>query len=79
MAFATTANTTTTISQPLDGDDAPKWRVEHSVSDKATCNQAACKRAGVKIAKGELRLGTQAWWEDEQKYYRQWRHWLVLR
>jgi hypothetical protein len=73
--MALTMTTKTKTSQPLDGDDAPKWRVEHSVSDKATCNQAACKRAGVKIAKGELRLGTQVWWEDEQKYYRQWRHW----
>jgi hypothetical protein len=79
MALTSTTKTTTTTpaaaTQPLDGDDGPKWRVEHSVSDKATCAQAACKRAGTKIAKGELRIGTQNWWDEEQKYYRQWLHW----
>ncbi|KAF2682991.1 hypothetical protein K458DRAFT_390271 [Lentithecium fluviatile CBS 122367] len=70
-----TTITKTTTTQALEGDDALKWRVEHSVSNKAVCYQAACKRVGVKIAKGELRLGTQSWFDTDQKYIRQGRHW----
>lgn len=35
--------------------EGPKWRLEHAVTAQATCNQAACKRAGVKFLTGELR------------------------
>lgn len=74
---------TTTISkaftkQPLHGDDPTKWRVEHSVSNMATCQQAACKREGTRIAKGELRIGTHTWFEADEKYVWLWRHWSVL-
>ncbi|KAF2871417.1 hypothetical protein BDV95DRAFT_462473, partial [Massariosphaeria phaeospora] len=48
---------------------------EHSVTNKAGCQQVACKRAGVKIAKGELRWGTNVFFEPDQKYIIQWRHW----
>jgi hypothetical protein len=59
----------------LEGEGAPKWRLEHSTTDAAPCAQVDCKRRGIKIDKGELRIGTQQWIDDEQKYYRQWRHW----
>ncbi|KAF2634413.1 hypothetical protein P280DRAFT_413864 [Massarina eburnea CBS 473.64] len=76
--MATTTTTQTAAIWPADTeDDAPKWRLEHSVSDKAGCAQAACKRAGVKFVNGELRMGIHTYFEKEQSYYRQWRHWCV--
>jgi hypothetical protein len=43
----------------------------------ATCQQAACKRAKTKIAKGELRIGTHTLFDrdEEQRWYMAWRHW----
>ncbi|KAF2846563.1 zf-PARP-domain-containing protein [Plenodomus tracheiphilus IPT5] len=62
----------------MSGDaDGPKWRLEHSSNNRSVCNQAACKRAQVKIAKGELRIGTNTLYDrdEEQRWYIAWRHW----
>ncbi|KAF2438157.1 glucocorticoid receptor-like (DNA-binding domain), partial [Karstenula rhodostoma CBS 690.94] len=59
----------------LDGDEAPHWRVEHATSGMSTCNQAQCKSKGIKIEKGELRVGTHTWHTVEEKYFWAWRHW----
>jgi hypothetical protein len=41
----------------------------------ATCTRAACKREKVKIARGELRVGTHSFYEPEGRWYMAWRHW----
>jgi hypothetical protein len=51
---------------------------EHSISDKAGCQQAACKRAGIKIKKGELRLGISNYFEPAEEYRTAWRHWRCV-
>ena len=43
---------------PSLAQSVPNICLEHSISDRAGCQQAKCKREGVKIQKGELRLGT---------------------
>ncbi|KAF2998242.1 hypothetical protein E8E13_005936 [Curvularia kusanoi] len=59
------------------GSEEPKYRVEHASNRKATCNQAACKRAGSLIAKGELRIGTHTLFDrdGERRWCMAWRHW----
>ncbi|KAI8930803.1 hypothetical protein NX059_011826 [Plenodomus lindquistii] len=62
----------------MSGDpEGPKWRLEHATNNRAVCNQAACKRGQVKIAKGELRIGTNTLFDNdmEQRWYIAWRHW----
>ncbi|OAL45666.1 glucocorticoid receptor-like (DNA-binding domain) [Pyrenochaeta sp. DS3sAY3a] len=65
----------------MDGDipdaEGPKWRLEHASNNRATCAQAKCKSGQVKIAKGELRIGTNKLFtgEDEARWYVEWRHW----
>ncbi|KAF1950591.1 hypothetical protein CC80DRAFT_226220 [Byssothecium circinans] len=71
-----TKTTKTAKTWPADDEDgAPKWRLEHSISSKAGCNQAGRKHAGALIGKGELRIGTRCWYDREEKYIRRWRHW----
>jgi hypothetical protein len=53
----------------------PNICLEHSISDRAGCQKAKCRREGVKIQKGELRLGTNGFWEQEQKWRMTWKHW----
>ncbi|ORX96593.1 hypothetical protein BCR34DRAFT_607580 [Clohesyomyces aquaticus] len=59
-------------------EEIPKFRLEHSVSDKAGCQQAACKREKVKVPKGELRLGLHQWHEMAQEEITVWRHWRCV-
>ncbi|KAE8454507.1 hypothetical protein EG329_000130 [Mollisiaceae sp. DMI_Dod_QoI] len=49
------------------------YRVEMSISNRAICQATECKKAKVKIAKDELRLGT--WVEIEERGSWRWRHW----
>ncbi|KAI4644886.1 hypothetical protein J4E93_005684 [Alternaria ventricosa] len=56
-------------------DEGPKWRLEQASTGRATCSQAACKRSQIKIAKGELRIGTHTLFEPEARWYMAWRHW----
>ncbi|PSN71834.1 hypothetical protein BS50DRAFT_236536 [Corynespora cassiicola Philippines] len=56
-------------------ENAPKWRIEHSVSGLAGCQHADCRKAKAKISKGEFRIGTRTWIDTEQKYTYFWRHW----
>ena len=53
---------------------------EHASSNKALCQQAACKRNAVNIETGELRIGTNTLFakEGEQRWYIAWRHWCVF-
>ncbi|KAH7082651.1 hypothetical protein BKA63DRAFT_394085, partial [Paraphoma chrysanthemicola] len=55
--------------------EGPKWRLEHSQTGQAVCQQAACKRAKTKIERGELRIGTNTFFESEARWYIAWRHW----
>ncbi|KAF3041284.1 hypothetical protein E8E12_002796 [Didymella heteroderae] len=57
--------------------DGPKYRI---ASGQAICQQAACKRAGTKIAKGELRVGTNTHFnrDEETRWYMAWRHWNCI-
>jgi hypothetical protein len=50
---------------------------EHALTGMATYQQASCKRAGSKIAKGELRIGTNTIFDrdEEVRWYMAWRHW----
>lgn len=50
---------------------------EHASTGMATRQQASCKRAGSKIAKGELRIGTNTLFDrdEEVRWYMAWRHW----
>jgi hypothetical protein len=50
---------------------------EHAANGQAVCTRAACKRDKVKIAKGELRIGTHSFFEPESRWYMAWRHWYV--
>ncbi|CAO2650026.1 Nn.00g013180.m01.CDS01 [Neocucurbitaria sp. VM-36] len=58
-------------------EDGPKWILEHASTNKAVCNQASCKSRGVKIATGELRIGTHTLFDrdGETRWYYAWRHW----
>ncbi|EOA87892.1 uncharacterized protein SETTUDRAFT_27830 [Exserohilum turcica Et28A] len=58
-------------------EDGPKWRLEHASTGLSVCQQAACKRSKALIAKGELRIGTRALFDNdiEMRYYIAWRHW----
>ncbi|KAF1848830.1 zf-PARP-domain-containing protein, partial [Cucurbitaria berberidis CBS 394.84] len=51
--------------------------VEHASSGRAVCQQASCKRHGIKIATGELRIGTHKLFDrdGESRWYYAWRHW----
>ncbi|RDW66770.1 hypothetical protein BP5796_09519 [Coleophoma crateriformis] len=49
------------------------YRVEVAVSGRAGCKATECKHAGIKIEKGELRVGT--WVEIGGHGSWQWRHW----
>ncbi|KAH9878268.1 hypothetical protein J1614_003485 [Plenodomus biglobosus] len=40
---------------------------EHSSNNRSVCNQAACKRANVKITKGELRIGTNTLFNNDME------------
>ncbi|KAH7412269.1 hypothetical protein DE146DRAFT_751396 [Phaeosphaeria sp. MPI-PUGE-AT-0046c] len=58
--------------------EGPKWRLEHAATGQAGCQQASCKRDKVKIAKGELRIGTHTLFDrdsEEPRWYMAWRHW----
>jgi hypothetical protein len=50
------------------------FKVEHALSSRAVCRSPPCKRAGVKMAKGELRFG---WLEDYDGQHATWKfkHW----
>ncbi|KAH7130375.1 hypothetical protein B0J11DRAFT_602707 [Dendryphion nanum] len=56
-------------------ESMPVLRLEHSANGLAGCQRAACKREGVKILKGELRVGKYQLFEQENKYITLWRHW----
>ncbi|KAF2653634.1 zf-PARP-domain-containing protein [Lophiostoma macrostomum CBS 122681] len=63
----------------MSGDEEPPmYRLEHSVSDKAGCQQKSCKASKVKIAKGELRLGVYTWFEPSQQFITSWKHWRCV-
>ncbi|KAF2732332.1 zf-PARP-domain-containing protein [Polyplosphaeria fusca] len=51
------------------------YSAEHSTSDRAGCQQAACKRFGIKIPKGELRIGTYVQNFQSEEWMTIWRHW----
>ncbi|KAK4125297.1 zf-PARP-domain-containing protein, partial [Parathielavia appendiculata] len=51
---------------------------EISPSNRAACQVKACRDAGEKIKKGELRLGVWVQYRnDPEKAGWQWRHWYV--
>jgi len=49
------------------------YRIERAVTGRATCKDAVCKKNGVKIDKGELRLGT--WVTIQENASWAWKHW----
>jgi hypothetical protein len=53
------------------------YSAEHASNGRSGCQQAACKRAGIKIEKGELRIGTHTLFDrdGENRWYIAWRHW----
>jgi hypothetical protein len=85
------APTRTTKSIENYTGEGPKWRLgelfphqsscdtncnaEHASNGLAVCQQASCKRVGTKIEKGELRIGTNTFFERESRWYMAWRHW----
>ncbi|KAK9462832.1 poly polymerase and DNA-ligase Zn-finger region-domain-containing protein [Lipomyces oligophaga] len=52
------------------------YRVEISKSSRAACQGAECKSQGLKIMKGELRLGVYVTIAEHQSF--QWRHWKCV-
>lgn len=75
MATVSANEATSTAADAFVEEEEPKYRIEHSISDMATCQQAAHKREGVKLEKGELRVGVWSFFEPEEKYIRRWCHW----
>ncbi|BAE60938.1 unnamed protein product [Aspergillus oryzae RIB40] len=51
----------------------PSYRLEQASTGRAGCQNKECKDEKVKIAKGELRLGTWVDTERIQAFF--WRHW----
>jgi len=49
------------------------YRIERAVTGRATCKDAVCKKNGVKIDKGDLRLGT--WVTIQENASWAWKHW----
>ncbi|KAK9387266.1 hypothetical protein V1515DRAFT_602368 [Lipomyces mesembrius] len=52
------------------------YRIENAKQGRAGCKGPACKSEGVKIGKGELRLGVFVTIGDNQSW--QWRHWSCV-
>ena len=48
--------------------------IEHAKTGRAGCQNTACKAAGSKILKGELRMGTLVWLKGEIQAW-MWKHW----
>jgi Poly(ADP-ribose) polymerase and DNA-Ligase Zn-finger region len=51
------------------------YRVEVCPNNRATCKNAECKDAGIKIMKGELRFGTLVEIKEHQSW--SYKHWYV--
>ncbi|EGS22977.1 uncharacterized protein CTHT_0014560 [Thermochaetoides thermophila DSM 1495] len=49
------------------------YRIEICPNNRALCRDKVCKEAGIKICKGELRLGTWVEVQDHGAWH--WRHW----
>jgi hypothetical protein len=50
--------------------------LERARLGRAGCQNSACKKAQVKIAKNEFRMGTLVPYKDTQSW--QWKHWYVV-